>query len=397
MKKIIKTILVLSFVITCFYNYTKDAYATDFSGRESEMLKMCKRTDLSKSERATCTEFKAYINEKNDSLTDDMSVAKANVNETKEQVEVVAKQIKEAENEITLKNEEIEFLNVDIKNTEQEIETKENILKDRMYEMQTYTNSNQFIDFILGASDFSDLFSRIEGVSEITSADKQLISELNDSKAQLEADKVSLEESKTILEEAKNSLAAKKAELDQLVVKYQSDWETMKALQEANEDSMAEMDAALQASQVREDELNSAKDDLNNGSTSGGQTIPGNAAGAVQAALSKLGSPYVWGATGSNSFDCSGLTQWAYRQAGITIGRTTWDQINNGRSVSTSELIPGDLIFFHTMSGTPPTHVGMYIGDGKFVHAPNARSVVRVDYFSGYWAQKYYAARRIVS
>lgn len=396
MKKLVKIIIAFSFIVTCFYNYTNDVYATDFSGREKEMMKMCKRTDLSKSERTTCREFKDYINKKNQSIQGKIDSAKTSVNETKEQVAVVASQISEIEASISLKNEEIEFLNADIANTELEIETKENLLKERMYEMQTYINSNQYLDFILGASDFSDLFSRVEGINEITAADKKLISDLNESKAQLEEDKLSLEESKLALEETKAILDTKKAELDRLVEKYQSEWETMKAIHDANQSAMDEMEEALKESEVNEDEIKDAEDDLEDGSTEDGKPIPGNAAAVVKAALSKLGCPYVWGATGPNSFDCSGLTQWAYRQAGITIGRTTWDQIANGRSVSANQLIPGDLIFFHTMNDRPPTHVGIYIGDGKFVHAPNARSVVRVDYFSGYWAQKYYAARRII-
>lgn len=395
MKKITKIVIGLNLLISCFY-LRSDVYATDFSSRESEMLSMCKRNDLSKSERATCTEFKSYLNEKNKALQNEIKTAKENVELTKDQISVVTEEIKTTEQSISLKTQEIEFLNIDIKNTETQIEAKEALLKTRMYEMQTYMNSNQYIDFILGASDFSDLFSRIEGINEITAADKKLISELNESKAQLEKDRQALEQSKAALQLQKQNLEAKKEELNQLVVKYQSDWETMQAICESSQEDMAEMDAALKASQVREEELNKVKQEISSGSTSSGQVIPGNAQGAIQAALSKLGCKYVWGATGPNTFDCSGLTQWAYKQAGITIGRTTWDQINNGKSVSMSELVPGDLVFFHTMGGTPPTHVGIYLGDGTFVHAPNARSVVRVDYLSGYWANKYYGARRIV-
>ncbi|MFF3329334.1 NlpC/P60 family protein [Streptomyces sp. NPDC002888] len=98
------------------------------------------------------------------------------------------------------------------------------------------------------------------------------------------------------------------------------------------------------------------------------------AAAAVSYAYSKLGSPYVWGATGPDSFDCSGLTQAAYRSAGISLPRTTYTQINAGRRVSRSELRPGDLLFFY--SGI--THVGIYIGDGRMIHAPNPSAPVRV-------------------
>ncbi|MFF8969632.1 NlpC/P60 family protein [Streptomyces sp. NPDC014995] len=98
------------------------------------------------------------------------------------------------------------------------------------------------------------------------------------------------------------------------------------------------------------------------------------AAAAVSYAYSKLGSPYVWGATGPNAFDCSGLVLAAYRSAGVSLPRTTYAQIDAGRRVSRSELLPGDLVFFY--SGI--THVGIYVGDGKMVHAPNPSAPVRV-------------------
>ncbi|MDG9716868.1 NlpC/P60 family protein [Streptomyces sp. DH24] len=99
------------------------------------------------------------------------------------------------------------------------------------------------------------------------------------------------------------------------------------------------------------------------------------AAAALAYAYGKIGSPYVWGATGPNAFDCSGLTQAAYRAAGISLPRTTYTQIGAGRRVSRAELAPGDLVFFY--SGV--THVGLYVGNGQMVHAPNPSSSVRVD------------------
>ncbi|MDN3271023.1 C40 family peptidase [Streptomyces sp. MA15] len=98
------------------------------------------------------------------------------------------------------------------------------------------------------------------------------------------------------------------------------------------------------------------------------------AAQAVAYAHQKLGSPYVWGATGPDAFDCSGLVLAAYRSAGVSLPRTTYAQINAGRKVSRSELLPGDLVFFY--SGI--SHVGLYVGDGRMIHAPNPSAPVRV-------------------
>lgn len=98
------------------------------------------------------------------------------------------------------------------------------------------------------------------------------------------------------------------------------------------------------------------------------------AAAAVAFAYTALGKPYVWGATGPSSFDCSGLTQAAYRSAGVSLPRTTYTQIEAGRRVPRSELAPGDLVFFY--SGI--SHVGLYIGNGQIIHAPRPGAPVRI-------------------
>ncbi|RKN46415.1 NlpC/P60 family protein [Micromonospora endolithica] len=92
---------------------------------------------------------------------------------------------------------------------------------------------------------------------------------------------------------------------------------------------------------------------------------------AIRTACAQVGDPYVWGATGPNSFDCSGLTQYAYKAAGINLTHYTGAQWNEGRAVSRSEARPGDLVFW-------PSHVGLYLGNGLMVHASRAGIPVKV-------------------
>ena len=95
---------------------------------------------------------------------------------------------------------------------------------------------------------------------------------------------------------------------------------------------------------------------------------------AISAATSKVGSTYVWGTSGPSTFDCSGLTSYAYRQVGISLPRSSRAQFSMGSSVAKSDLQPGDLVFYYS----PISHVGIYIGNGKIVDAANTRSGVRI-------------------
>jgi peptidoglycan DL-endopeptidase CwlO len=120
-----------------------------------------------------------------------------------------------------------------------------------------------------------------------------------------------------------------------------------------------------------------------------GQTTPAATGGsAMGRALSKVGAPYRWGATGPNAFDCSGLVTWAYQNSGVSLPRTSRAMSTVGTSVARADLRPGDLVFFHR----PVSHVGIYIGEGKIVHASSRKSPVKI---SDMGRMKFTAARRV--
>ncbi|MFD3931343.1 NlpC/P60 family protein [Streptomyces sp. NPDC058614] len=105
------------------------------------------------------------------------------------------------------------------------------------------------------------------------------------------------------------------------------------------------------------------------------------AAKALAFARAQVGKPYVWGATGPGSYDCSGLTQAAWKAAGVTLPRVTYDQVNAGTTVALSDAQPGDLVFFYD----DVSHVGLYIGNGMMIHAPKPGAYVREEsiYYDG--------------
>lgn len=127
---------------------------------------------------------------------------------------------------------------------------------------------------------------------------------------------------------------------------------------------------------------------------SGAPVPPASSVGeqAVQIAMGELGVPYVWGGASPAGFDCSGLTMWVYAQLGIHLDHYTGSQWTAGPHVNESDLAPGDLVFFEPDIG----HVGIYIGNGEFIHAPHTGTVVQISSLSDSWySAEYQGAVRV--
>jgi|GEM_PF-1309715 len=113
----------------------------------------------------------------------------------------------------------------------------------------------------------------------------------------------------------------------------------------------------------------------------------------VATARKYLGVPYVWGGTSADGFDCSGLVQTVFAENGISLPRGAGDQYRKGRKISKGGLKPGDLVFFHTYT-SGPSHVGIYAGDGKFIHAESSpRGVTVTPLAETYWDERFLGAR----
>ncbi|MEG0297089.1 MAG: C40 family peptidase [Clostridium sp.] len=113
----------------------------------------------------------------------------------------------------------------------------------------------------------------------------------------------------------------------------------------------------------------------------------------IDVAYQEIGDPYVWGATGPNGFDCSGLMVYIYGKNGISLPRTSESQINAGRRVSQGELAPGDMVFFNTYAQV--SHVGIYIGNGQFIHA-GSNGVAINSIYESYYSSRYCGATRVL-
>ncbi|MFF4267808.1 NlpC/P60 family protein [Streptomyces virginiae] len=182
-----------------------------------------------------------------------------------------------------------------------------------------------------------------------------------------------IQEKQRTLAQQRQEAAGKLADLDatrkELGEKKKVSAEKLAAAQALLNTLTAQERAALKDEDTRASRADSQRVDL------GDVKASGRAGAALAAAKTKVGSAYISGHEGPNSFDCSGLTQWAYAQADVSISRVTYTQVNDGTRISRSQLQPGDLVFFYG----DLHHVGLYAGNNMTLHASNPRGGVKYE------------------
>jgi cell wall-associated NlpC family hydrolase len=182
------------------------------------------------------------------------------------------------------------------------------------------------------------------------------------------------------------------AEADAAVTRAQAAADEAARAAEAVEDRKRDAEKRIDEAQRLLDRLTPQEQRERLGPDVGGPSGPISGSGvgvqALRAAMKMLGKPYRYGAEGPNSFDCSGLTSWAFKQAGVTLPRSSSQQARVGTPVSRDQLRPGDLVFFYQ----PVSHVGIYVGDGKMINAPQTGDVVK---YSGFGNRPFAGARRL--
>ncbi|MGW7022317.1 NlpC/P60 family protein [Streptomyces decoyicus] len=239
------------------------------------------------------------------------------------------------------------------------------------------------------AKDPQQFFDRSHLMERMTGRQKQAVSDYQEQQAAAARQRAEasrslerLQTSQASLKESKRSVQGKLAEARQLLSRLTAQEKARMAELERRKEAAAKRKAEEEARKQQERERQRQHD---GGGTSGGQTGGGaddgstggsssaKAEKALAFARAQTGKPYVWGATGPSSYDCSGLTQAAWKAAGVDLPRTTWDQVKVGQRIATKDLKPGDLVFFYD----DISHVGMYIGGGKMIHAPHPGANVR--------------------
>ena len=317
--------------------------------------------------------------------------------------------IVKTESDIAAANLEIQKLEEEVASLQEAIAKRNEILKERARSYQVTGGDVKYLDVVFGSTSFSDFVDRVGAVVTFMNADKDLMDKF-------EADKKAVEEKQASIETKLVELTNMKTELDGMRAQITEQQQQNELLREelkqkeaaglASKADLQQQDRNL-ASQEAQLAANLAPRVATGSSTSTKSSTttssyipaaPAQGSGAVSI-VTTVGnryignSVYVFGGgrtaydVANGRFDCSGFVHWAFAQAGIKVGASTDSLKNAGRKVSTSEMRPGDLVFFNTYK--TDGHVGIYLGGGKFIGSQSSTGVAVANMSSGYWANHF--------
>lgn len=313
----------------------------------------------------------------------------------------------EAKDKITNTKKEVAEIEDGIKELEKNIEIRYEILKKRIKSYQSSGGDIHFLQVIFGSESFSDLISRTSAVSKIAEADKKLMEQQKEDKAELEKKQDTIEEKLDNLTDMKSELEAmqvtimkqkeqNKADKKRLKEKRQN-LNKLKSNLESKDSSLAAIEHQIHAQETSSkngqsesgsvsSNSNAEDGNLKQLSRSVSNGSSGSISTAINAGFAQLGTPYVWNGESPAGFDCSGFISWAYGKAGVSVPSSTSALQHTGTKVSASNMQRGDLVFFNTYKQNG--HVGIYLGNGKFIGAQDSGLGV-ADMSSTYWSNAF--------
>lgn len=271
------------------------------------------------------------------------------------QIEDAMSKIESNKKELNSTQSQIKNLQKEVSDTEKDIALREDIFKQRA-RAAYISGVDSYLDIILNSKDMQDFVWRMEAVKKIMQFDNKVMADLGSKKEKMLADQKELKDKN-------DKLLALKSDNEKKLSKLKIDKEDQKKM--LAQAKASQRNYALAST--------SGTSSLSRGSVS---ISAGANSDVVSYAYNFLGTPYLWGGTSPSGFDCSGFTQYVYAHFGVGLGRTTYEQINDGSPVSRDQLQPGDLVLFGSSSN--PHHIGIYVGNGMYIHAPHTGDVVKV-------------------
>lgn len=329
-----------------------------------------------------------------DDLKDNKAAKESEVSSLQDQLTDIMSKLGDLEESLIEKGEEITKAEEDLKEAQEKEKEQYEAMKKRIKFMYEEGDTTA-LETLVTAENFSDLVNKAEYVQNVHTYDRKQLEEYIETKQQIA-------DLKTTLEDEQKNMESMQAEYENKESELSSTIESKKA-EVANLDSQIQAAAEAAAAEALAAQQQAAAANNNNGGGSGNRNNGGNgtkpapaptpsgggsgntstAQAIVNAAYSQLGVPYVWGGTTPGvGLDCSGLTQYCHRVAGISIGRTSEVQGGGGKAVSNPQ--PGDLVCYGS-------HIGIYIGGGQMIHAPHTGDVVRVaNVYGSPWYRRYW-------
>ena len=329
-----------------------------------------------------------------DDLKDNKAAKESEVSSLQDQLTDIMSKLGDLEESLIEKGEEITKAEEDLKEAQEKEQEQYEAMKKRIKFMYEEGDTTA-LESLVTAENFSDLVNKAEYVQNVHTYDRKQLEEYIETKQQIA-------DLKTTLEDEQKNMESMQAEYENKESELSSTIESKKA-EVANLDSQIQAAAEAAAAEALAAQQQAAAANNNNGGGSGNRNNGGNgtkpapaptpsgggsgntstAQAIVNAAYSQLGVPYVWGGTTPGvGLDCSGLTQYCHRVAGISIGRTSEVQGGGGKAVSNPQ--PGDLVCYGS-------HIGIYIGGGQMIHAPHTGDVVRVaNVYGSPWYRRYW-------
>lgn len=285
------------------------------------------------------------------------------------QIETMMTEVQNIKNQMGDTQNQIKLTQADIKKSENDIEEEQQLFDKRMRAM--YINgTDSYIEVVLQSKSFSDLISNVETVKKLIDFDKNLI-------ADMEVKKTVIIKKKDALDAQNVKLLALKSDSDKKLVELNATKDNqLKLIKDIEKQeklyasSVNSTKTQISATMKQIEDIRKAVPAYN--PSRGSVSLSSNA--IVAYASNFLGRSYQWGGNGPSTFDCSGFVKYVYAHFGVSLPRVASDQQNVGTSVSRGQLEPGDLVFF----GYPAHHVGMYVGNDCYIHAPKTGDVIKI-------------------
>ena len=265
-------------------------------------------------------------------------------------------------------------------------------LADRVVQLYTSGQRSSTVAVLLGAESLSEFIDRVETVNRVSDQDattlRQVIvyrSEVKKRARQLARARVTQAQVVESKRSQRASIESQLQERQQALAGIRSEIRRIQA-EEARRSRLLARQVSTQTFTAQAGGLGAA------GATPDGAVVapPSRYGGVVGIAMRYLGVPYRWGGASPAGFDCSGFTMYVYAQVGVSLPHYTGAQWNMGTPVSRDQLQPGDLVFFNGLG-----HMGIYVGNNAFIHAPHTGDVVKISSMTGWYASTYVGARRL--